>query len=829
MSHLTNECLLFNSAMMVGRHLFRLHYLFFFLFSLIIGGFWGALKYIMCLLLLLCSLGMSEEKKIVQRLNYGVVFKEQGQLVLSNEHWLHTFEINMPDHVAIPSLGTCHKDNSTCLLIAHILASINAVRSETSARLNNTIETIRKLIPEAEIKRSRSRRSLLPFIGDLSKSLFGTATVEDVNVLARHINALTKRTRAMATVLAQHEDGLSSYITKANHRMDNLMKGIKDNYMALYYRQSQIKDTTRELEEHFQSMIALLSQQIQSSSHINHELDELKIGITDLVNGKLSPLLLPQPILSSTINNIQNILNNKYPGFYLNQASPASIYSDSNFLYSRNKTSVYITIKIPISHFQEPLHVFNVLSLPVPVNATSKHATHLLNLPDNLILTSNQQFYTTISDLQLNKCKGKSVKQCAFNLALTPVTTESCILALYINSKSKVQSLCDFRFVHNVLHSKIIELTPNFLVLYHTPLISMECGKEHKMIKGCDFCIVNLPCQCTIITTEFYLAPRLASCHNHTKDISMLHPVNLILLQHFFENNHIDNVFADTSFSNPINITIPKFKFYKHEMSDIMADDQKSHLSLAKMADSAKKNETIFQSLAEPLLDGEIAIQTDWPDLNAILIFVSMGTTVASIIIMAWTCLKLRKLSQAVLVLQQCKAINSLPSTLPSFVYKSEETQVIEDNNILKALEITWEHAIFALALITMILVILLIYIRKQKADATTLCLEVTNTQQCIFIDIAKLPLCPSHCTVEAPTSITEIEVEGSCLVPKLKIFWDGCKIIDNMTHRITEVPSVQRLNFFAARKLQSVIRRPFFVYLHSKHATMMTPVHYAS
>ena len=52
----------------------------------------------------------------------------------------------------------------------------------------------------------------------------------------------------------------------------------------------------------------------------------------------------------------------------MNQASPASIYADSNFLYSRNGKNLYITIKLPISHFQELLHVFNVISLPVPVD-----------------------------------------------------------------------------------------------------------------------------------------------------------------------------------------------------------------------------------------------------------------------------------------------------------------------------------------------------------------------------------------------------------------------------------------------------------------------------
>lgn len=86
----------------------------------------------------------------------------------------------------------------------------------------------------------------------------------------------------------------------------------------------------------------------------------------------------------------------------------------------------------------------------------------------------------------------------------------------------------------------------------------------------------------------------------------MLHPVNLILLQHFFENKHFENIMADTSFANPVNMSVPTFNLYSHEMNDIMVDDKKSHLSLSKMAEYAKRNATIFQSLAEPLLNGNI-------------------------------------------------------------------------------------------------------------------------------------------------------------------------------------------------------------------------------
>lgn len=69
--------------------------------------------------------------------------------------------------------------------------------------INSTIETICDLIPERNLvmSKSRSRRSLLPFIGKLSKSIFGTATTEDVEMLAKHINALNKLSRTMVKKL----------------------------------------------------------------------------------------------------------------------------------------------------------------------------------------------------------------------------------------------------------------------------------------------------------------------------------------------------------------------------------------------------------------------------------------------------------------------------------------------------------------------------------------------------------------------------------------------------------------------------------------------------
>ena len=40
------------------------------------------------------------------------------------------------------------------------------------------------------------------------------------------------------------------------------------------------------------------------------------------------------------------------------------------------------------------------------------------------------------------------------------------------------------------------------------------------MVKGCDYCIITLPCECSVITENFYLPPKKGreksrECHNH--------------------------------------------------------------------------------------------------------------------------------------------------------------------------------------------------------------------------------------------------------------------------------------------------------------------------
>lgn len=63
---------------------------------------------------------------------------------------------------------------------------MNQIKIRCQARLNATIEELYTLIPQIrqDRKSGKSPRALLGFVGTIYKSVFGLATVEDVNVLA---------------------------------------------------------------------------------------------------------------------------------------------------------------------------------------------------------------------------------------------------------------------------------------------------------------------------------------------------------------------------------------------------------------------------------------------------------------------------------------------------------------------------------------------------------------------------------------------------------------------------------------------------------------------
>ena len=73
----------------------------------------------------------------------------------------------------------------------------------------------------------------LSFIGDLSSTIFGMATQDDLRKVADKVNALICRGVDIGKTLVQHETDFESYMAKSNHRYDELREIVIDNHNAV--------------------------------------------------------------------------------------------------------------------------------------------------------------------------------------------------------------------------------------------------------------------------------------------------------------------------------------------------------------------------------------------------------------------------------------------------------------------------------------------------------------------------------------------------------------------------------------------------------------------
>ena len=99
---------------------------------------------------------------------------------------------------------------------------------EVATSINTTVDLIHELIPKVDLSvsgttQSRNKCGLFDFVGSISKSLFGTATVEDVEKLARHVNILINKNNKFVKAMTHHDQLLSSFMAKTDQRFQNIM------------------------------------------------------------------------------------------------------------------------------------------------------------------------------------------------------------------------------------------------------------------------------------------------------------------------------------------------------------------------------------------------------------------------------------------------------------------------------------------------------------------------------------------------------------------------------------------------------------------------------
>ena len=691
------------------------------------------------------------------------------------------------------------------------------------------------LVPHTPIDKriqSRAERALLPFMADISKSLFGTARQKDLILLQNHIKTLTTHYNADQAIIQDSVNEMTSFMATANERFDNAFQGIQENHDLLLSLANSVQSSLSERLDLLLQIFDTLLLEMGQSQKISQSCDNLVMGVQELMRNKLSPYIISPSVLMNTLQHTDKYLQT-HNGYSLVTTNPSYYYRTATVAYQRHHSSIYININIPIALTKITFHVFEILSFPIALNSHSGHATQLLDLPPYLAVNVEENFYISLKESQYRNCHGNSIKHCSTLLPVKDFKSLTCEMGIFLQHKSDILSLCDFRFLPTGVQSFVMELSPNsYLVSNASSMLSSCSGTPVVNHPGCTLCVLNnIPCHCTMKVGDFHIAARISDCDKNSKQLYVSYPVNLALLSHFFEEHSLQDIASDTRYTTPLSPDIPDFNIYEHNFSKIVANDKSDHLSLNTMVQQTKKNNQIYQSLTHTILSEQwIPTKQTFQQLFIKSTgLVSLFLNIVLLVLLGILAFRFRRLAIIVsLLVNKPSPVHSL--TPPYLQWTVPSSRPPPTTAQCQCLESPWMFLISSIIFFFLALHLCqcLCKIKSTYDTHAIFCLEFRNTASSFLLDIASLPTSISPWKLCGSGNVSGICIQRDKFLMTCLLNWNDLYMTNdslNTTVTLQKKIHLMPIMFLRLRKMLSTEYQVYFCVRQYNAITRLTPL----
>ena len=532
----------------------------------------------------------------VLRPGCGVVFSLRSQILLQGHH-VHDLLLvtGIPmmseDHpLALDPLGPFNlsrarrAEEHDLQALYTKLQDLYAVLNEEVSHLKETMGHLLANPVDSQQAIRTPRYSLFKPLGQLSRFLFGTATVDDISKLNRNIHQLGGLITDKFTAFAKFRNISAHFVNATNAKINIFEKAITANTQSLKQLQTGLagwrrwalnfKSTTTTqirqtglLSRYLSYMIGKAANNILFLQEWRAIQQDFLNGLEQLRNGKLSHLLISPGTIKRALQDIKDLLaTNNLP--YSVVYSDVGFYYDSLITsYSYTRTHVYIHISVPVANIPAQYALYDISVMPVPLqtngNSSGTGYTVIQNMPHVLALNERDGCFMELSETQLAKCSGRHTLTCNEVFPRRLLDSQSCASALLFNDIHMITSLCSFNiFPQRSVPTQFLQVnTSSFLVSTEHKSYQLSCMDQSvRTVSGCSFCVLRVPCRCTLHVGPYALAASSSACNDSKPLVVKEHTINYAVLAHFgLPKLH----FTPTSLSKvPVVLSLPNISIH---------------------------------------------------------------------------------------------------------------------------------------------------------------------------------------------------------------------------------------------------------------------------
>jgi hypothetical protein len=200
----------------------------------------------------------------------------------------------------------------------------------------DAVNRINDLVPDIDWSpsgvRARTGRGLIDFIESASSYLFGTAIEGDIEQIKKAIKGVETTAETSAADASKAREGIATFTKLQSERMDNFRRVLQEEQKGVteIYKQLRAAADTEQVEF---GAIAYATTELARFIVVHDDLQQLMLGVEDLVHGQLTRRLVSVGVLRDALVNVTRALGrrSRYPCL----KSPHELYMMGNYDFAR--------------------------------------------------------------------------------------------------------------------------------------------------------------------------------------------------------------------------------------------------------------------------------------------------------------------------------------------------------------------------------------------------------------------------------------------------------------------------------------------------------------
>lgn len=549
----------------------------------------------------------------IARLNYGFTATKINKVCVVEGYAMHVFHIVLPHRndtkqsARVPNTTACTKEHTAehCINMVSLANTVWKLTNTMRQSIDEMIDKVYGFIPEVSQPRTakvRQTRGLINAGGSLLSYVFGVAKEKDVEDVAKEVNLIKDLSSTAAADAERTRLGLSSFTKLTNDRLNGVHQILEKDNVRMNEMITEIKGVSETANLEFNA-ISYIARELANFVEIHDTILSLEQGIEELVSGHLTSRLIAVKMLDSVIKNITAKL--RIDNLRLCHTTARGVFNTRNFDVVRSANDLFIRLKIPYTRLPWlTAYETNVLSLPVP--GKSEWVTILKEIPSFIVIAPNSGIIGELKSLNKHQfIENTDIKWHQFK-------GKSCIFPILADQPDLVKQQCDFSTRKEVRKQTYLRLSQGVYVMSNYDELSMKCSNnnETQRIDG-NTCLIELGCGCRVASFSANVVERICPTDQSDSDSTILHAVNLIVLQHFYDMTNL-SITGKTLLNQyeRISPAAVNWKLYGDKVDKLLAADNSASYSLSKLAASLQNDSKIFHTPAEVLLEDIITEQS---------------------------------------------------------------------------------------------------------------------------------------------------------------------------------------------------------------------------